>query len=386
VSRYALYSKSEKIHDAFHLSIRLLEYIEDLIWGKMKINNFLIGETSQTYIIAEMSGNHCGELEYAKKIIRAAKEAGANAVKLQTYTADTITLNCDKEDFQIPSDNPWATKNTLYELYNEAHTPWEWHKELFAEAKEVKIDIFSSPFDHSALELLESLCAPAYKIASPEITDIPLIKAIALTKKPVILSTGVANKADIELALKTLKDNGCKDVVILKCTSSYPSPPETINLRTMVDFKESFNCLYGLSDHTLGIGIPVASVAMGASVIEKHFILERTDKSVDGFFSLDKKEFKQMVDEIRKVEKALGVVNYEIDDESKKNLWGRRSLYISDKVKKGETFSSKNVRSVRPHYGLHPKYFENILGKKATKDLELGDRLSWDCVHRYSDK
>jgi pseudaminic acid synthase len=346
----------------------------------MQINNNSIGPGNRTYIIAEMSGNHCGKIEYALAIIRAAKEVGADAVKLQTYTPDTITLNCKKEDFVIPSDNPWADSSTLYELYEKAYTPWEWHEQLFNEAKKIGIDIFSSPFDHTAVDFLEKLNAPAYKIASPEITDIPLIKKVAATKKPVIISTGVAEREDIDLAMQTLKDGGATDVVLLKCTSSYPAPPESINLKTMVDFGKTFDCLFGLSDHTMGIGIPVAAVALGASVIEKHFIIKKDNSSVDSFFSLDYNEFKQMVDEVRSVEKAIGKITYGLNEEGQKAKWGRRSLYFSKNIKAGETVTDEHIKSVRPSYGLHPKFYDEVIGKKAKVDLEIGDRLSWEVI------
>ena len=349
---------------------------------EIKLGKKIIGNDHSTYIIAEMSGNHCGDLATAFKIIEAAKEVGADAVKLQTYTPDTITLNSDKEDFRLPAANPWSSFNTLYKVYEKAFTPWEWHKALFDKAREVGIDIFSSPFDESAVDLLEELGTPIYKIASPEITHIPLIKKVAKTGKPVIFSTGVAELSDIELAVKTLKENGCHEIIILKCTSSYPAPPESINLKTIPNLKETFQCLAGLSDHTLGTGIPVAAVALGASVIEKHFILEKDEKSVDGFFSLDKREFKEMVDEIRKVEKAIGKVSYAIDEEGKKNYWGRRSLYVSGSIKKGEIITAENIKCVRPFYGLHPKFYEEVLGKKASKDLNFGDRLTFESIEK----
>lgn len=343
---------------------------------EIKIGNKLIGNNHSTYIIAEMSGNHCGDYELATDLIRAAKKSGADAVKLQTYTPDTITLNCDREDFRLPSANPWSNFNTLYKVYEKGFTPWEWHRGLFEVAKEVGIDIFSSPFDESAVDLLEELNVPLYKIASPEITHIPLLKKIARTGKPIIFSTGVAELADIELAVKVVKENGCNEIIILKCTSSYPAPPESMNLRTIPNISERFQCLSGLSDHTLGIGIPVAAVVLGASVIEKHFIIKKDERSVDGFFSLDLQEFTEMVNEIRKVEKALGKVTYEIDDEGRKNFWGRRSLYVSSEIKKGDRITAENIKCVRPHFGLHPKYYDIVLGKRVKKDLVFGDRLN----------
>ena len=346
----------------------------------VKIGKKLINQISPTYIIAEMSANHGGSLDKAIEILHAAKAAGADALKLQTYRADTITLDSTKKDFLIAADNPWSAHKTLYSLYEKAYTPWEWHKDLIEEGKKIGIEVFSSPFDLSAVDLLEKLNVAAYKIASPEISDIPLIKRIGQTRKPVIVSTGLAEIEDIELALKTLRQEGCNEIVILKCTTSYPAPAKDINLRTIPDMMEKFNCLAGISDHTLGIGVPVAAVTLGARVIEKHFMLSKSDDSVDGFFSLDPKEFKEMVDEIRKVEEALGRIDYSISPESKKNLFAKRSLYIVKDIKKGEIISQENVKSVRPFYGLHPKHFEEVLGKKAKRDLEKGDRLSWDVV------
>jgi pseudaminic acid synthase len=357
-----------------------LENLIKEVMKNIKIGRKEIGQGLPSYIIAEMSGNHCGNFELAVEIIKAAKKCGADAVKLQTYTPDTITLNSEKEDFKIPSSNPWSSFNTLYKVYEKGFTPWEWHADLFKIAKEVGIDIFSSPFDETAVDLLESLGAPAYKIASPEITHIPLLEKVAKTGKPVIVSTGVAQLVDIDLAVKTLKKHGCSDIILLKCTSSYPAPPESIHLKTIPNLSETFDCLAGLSDHTLGLGVPIGAVALGATVIEKHFILEKTPDSVDGFFSLDQQEFTSMVDEIRKLEKALGKVNYELDQEGMKNYWGRRSLYISASIKKGEVLTEKNMKCVRPSFGLHPKHYFEVLGKKVNRDLELGDRLSFDVI------
>jgi len=348
----------------------------------IRLGSQIIGEGKPAYIIAEMSGNHAGDFSKAVEIIKAAKECGANAVKLQTYTPDTITLNSNKKDFQIPSTNPWKEFNTLYAVYEKGYTPWEWHAELFKIAKEIGIDIFSTPFDGTAVDLLESLNVPFYKIASPEITHIPLIKKIAKIGKPVIFSTGVGEISDIELAVQTLKQNGCNEIIILKCTSSYPAPPESMNLRTIPNLAQTFDCLSGLSDHSLGIGIPVAAVTLGASVIEKHFILEKDNNSVDGFFSLDRKEFTDMVTEIRKAEKSLGRVSYEIDEEGKKNYWGRRSIYVCAKIKAGDIITEKNIQCVRPHFGLHPKHYEEVLGKKVNCDLDYGDPLSFDVIEK----
>ncbi len=347
---------------------------------EIKIGNKTLGDNHPAYIVAEMSGNHGGSFDRAIQIIQAAKRAGADAVKLQTYTADTITLKSDGEDFRIPSTSPWNDYATLYDLYQRAFTPWEWHKDLFAEARRLDIEIFSSPFDESAVDLLEGLGANAYKIASPEITHIPLIKRVAQTHKPVIISTGVSTKEDLNLAVETLRTNGCDKLIILKCTTSYPAPLEDSNLRTIADMKKQFNCLSGLSDHTLGSTSPIVAVALGANFIEKHFGAESADQTVDSFFSLGEKAFAEMVQEIRNAEKCMGTVSYNIPDSAASSLRGRRSLYVSNSIKKGEVFTNKNVQSVRPSFGLHPKFYFDILGKKAKQDLTLGDRLSWDVI------
>jgi len=344
------------------------------------INKTQLGNDRPCYIIAEMSANHCGNFDKAIEIIHAAKECGADAVKLQTYRADTITLDCDNDDFRLPSGNAWESHNTLFSLYEKAYTPWEWHEALIAEGTKIGIDVFSSPFDISAVEYLENLNMPAYKIASPEITDIALIKSVARTGKPVILSTGLATYKDIELAVKTLIDNGCSDYALLKCTTAYPAPPEDINLRTIPDLAEKFNCLSGISDHSLGLGIAISAVTLGAKVIEKHFVLDKNEESVDSFFSLDPAEFKMMVTEVRTVEKALGKISYDLSPASKKNLLAKRSLYISKNVKKGDIITAENIQSVRPSYGLAPKYYEQVLGGRFTADFNKGTRLSLDII------
>lgn len=337
--------------------------------------NILVGDGQPTFIIAEMSANHGGNIEKAFEIIRAAKAVGADAVKLQTYLPETITLDSDNPDFRIPGDNPWSSSKNLFQLYAKAFTPWEWHEALFAEAKRVGIMIFSSPFDRTAVDLLEKLETPVYKIASPEITDIPLLEYVGSKLKPVIVSTGVAEAADIELAVATLRGAGASDIVLLKCTSSYPAPPESINLKTMVDMRQRFGTIVGLSDHTLGTAVPVAATALGAAVIEKHFLLTKDDQSVDSFFSLDQKEFRQMVDSVRVAEKALGRVTYDLDHEGKKNYWGRRSLYVAEDIRAGDRVTEQNVRAVRPHFGLHPKHLRSLLGQVARRDLKKGDRV-----------
>jgi N-acetylneuraminate synthase/pseudaminic acid synthase len=306
---------------------------------QVKIGNKILGKNNPTYIVAEMSGNHGGSLKNAKEIIYAAKRAGADAVKLQTYTADTITINSNKPDFKILDGTAWDGYENLWSLYNKAYTPWEWHQELFTLARSIDLEIFSSPFDETAVDFLENLNVNVYKIASPEITNIPLLEKVAKTLKPIIISTGISTKEDIELAIKTLKKFGTQDIIILKCTTSYPAPAEDSNLITIKDISSTFNVLSGLSDHTLGIGAAIASVVYGASLIEKHFITDESNKTVDSFFSLGEQSFKQMVQEIRFVEKAMGNVCYDIVESAKASLRGRSSLYISDYVKKGEIFT-----------------------------------------------
>jgi pseudaminic acid synthase len=342
----------------------------------IKIDGRHIGDAQPSYIIAELSANHGGSLEQAKVMIQKAKLAGADAVKIQTYRADTITLDCDKTDFCLPSGNAWEDHNTLYALYQEAYTPWEWHKALFDEAKRVGITLFSSPFDETAVDLLESLHTPAYKIASPEITDIGLLKYVARTGKPIILSTGIADLADIELAVETLRENGCEALAILKCTTAYPTPYSECNLLTITDIALRFGCVAGLSDHTLGLASPIAATVLGGKIIEKHFILDKTDNSVDAFFSLDEHEFSQMVTEVRNAELALGRICYEITGSASRNKLARRSLYYAKAIKAGDVITKENVKSVRPGFGLHPKHFDTILGLTLKHDVEFGDRVS----------
>lgn len=333
---------------------------------------------NNTFIIAEMSANHNHHLDVAIETIKAAKKAGADAIKIQTYTADTITLDCNKPDF-IVGPGLWEGE-TFYSLYQKAYTPWEWHEEIFRVAKEEGLICFSTPFDKTAVDLLESLDNPIYKIASFEITDIPLIKYIASKHKPIIMSTGIAMIEDIQLALDTIRAEGCNDITLLKCTSAYPAPIEDANLLTIPDMKIRFGCKAGLSDHTMGSTVPMAAVAMGAEVVEKHFIIDRSIGGPDSAFSMEATEFKAMVDGIRMVEKALGVVKYPTDPLQIKGRSSCRSLYVAEDVKAGEVFTEKNVRSVRPGYGLHPKYLFDILGKEAARDLEKGERFSIDMI------
>jgi len=335
--------------------------------------------TKPTYIIAELSANHNGSIELAKKTIKAAKECGADAIKLQTYTADTITLNSKKDDFIVKGGTLWDGK-TLYELYQEAYTPWQWHKELFDYAKKIGIDIFSSPFDKSAVDFLEQFNPPAYKIASFEITDHELIRYTASKGKTIIISTGIATIDEIQDAVDICKNVGNHDIVLLKCTSSYPAPLEEANLLTIPNMKDTFGVKVGFSDHTLGTTAPVVAVTLGAKVIEKHFILDKSIDSPDNKFSLDKDEFLQMVQAIRDTEKLLGKVDYSITQNKKDNRRFARSLYVSKDIKKGEVFTKENIRSVRPGFGLHPKHLNNILGKKANHDLTFATPLKWQDI------
>lgn len=329
---------------------------------------------SKTFIVAELSANHGHKLEVALESVRAAKEAGADAVKIQTYTADTITLDCDKPEF-VCGPGLWEGQS-LYSLYQKAYTPWEWHEEIFHVAKEEGLICFSTPFDKTAVDLLESLGNPIYKIASFEITDIPLIKYIASKHKPVIMSTGIAMVEDIQLALDTIRGEGCDGITLLKCTSAYPAPIEDANLLTIPDMKQRFGCKVGLSDHTMGCTVPMAAVALGAEVVEKHFIIDRTIGGPDSEFSMEAKEFKEMVSNIRQVEKSLGEVYYPTAPSEIKGRTACRSLYVAEDMKAGEIITEKNVRSVRPGFGLHPKYLPELIGKKVNRNLEKGDRFS----------
>lgn len=333
---------------------------------------------SKIFIIAELSANHNGSKQTAIESIKAAKHAGADAIKIQTYTADTLTLNCDAPDFRL-GKGLWEGE-TFYSLYQKAYTPWEWHEELFRVAREEGLVCFSTPFDKTAVDLLESLDNPIYKIASFEITDIPLIKYIASKRKPIILSTGIAMEEDIQLALDSIRGEGCTDITLLKCTSAYPAPIEDANLLTIPDMKQRFGVKVGLSDHTEGIVVPMAAVALGAEVVEKHFIIDRSIGGPDAAFSMEAGEFRQMVDSIRQVEKALGRVNYPIDSSTIKGREYARSLYVAQPMKRGDVITEENVRSVRPGFGLHPKYLPELIGRKVNCDLEVGDRMSWEVV------
>ena len=329
---------------------------------------------SNVLIVAELSANHNGKIQIAIETIRAARRAGADAIKLQTYTADTITLNCHTDDFKIKQGTLWDGRY-LYDLYKDAYTPWEWHEELFQVAREEGLICFSSPFDKTAVDFLESLGNPIYKIASFEITDIPLIEYAATKKKPMVISTGVATLSDIELAVKTCRSVGNNDITLLKCTSSYPAPIEEANLCMIKDLSEKFQVKSGLSDHTLGSISPIVAVSLGACMIEKHFIIDRKIGGPDASFSMDEKEFTQMVKDVRVAEATIGRVSYELTEKMKASREFCRSLYVAEDMKAGEIITEKNVRSVRPGYGLHPKYLPEILGKRVNRDLEKGDRM-----------
>lgn len=334
---------------------------------------------SKTFIVAELSANHGHKLDVALESVRAAKEAGADAVKIQTYTADTITLNCDADDFKVKG-TLWDGR-TLYNLYQEAYTPWEWHQAIFDEAKKCGLICFSTPFDKTAVDFLEDLGNPIMKIASFEITDIPLIEYAAKKGKPMVISTGIAMPEDIELAVKTCKDASNNDITLLKCTSSYPAPIEDANLMTMVDMKERYGVKVGLSDHTMGYDVAVAAVALGATLVEKHFILDRSIGGPDAAFSMEIGEFAAMVKSIRNVEKAIGKVTYPDDPTKIKGREFCRSLYVAEDMKAGAVITEKNVRSVRPGFGLHPKFLKGIIGRTVVCDLKKGDRFTFKMIN-----
>ncbi len=337
------------------------------------INGRKIGPDYPPYIIAELSANHNGDINRAYQIMEEAKKAGADAIKLQTYTHDTITIDCDTEDFQIRG-GLWDGQ-TLYHLYKNAHMPWDWHKPLFEKAKELDITIFSSPFDFTAVDLLEELKSPAYKIASFELIDLPLIKRVAQTGKPMIMSTGMANEREIEEAIQMARDNGCQELVVLHCVSGYPAPAEQYNLRTIADMSKRFGVLAGLSDHTIDNVTALASVALGACLIEKHVTMDRNGGGVDDSFSLEPNELTELCRDTKIAWSTLGKVNYERTKAEKNNVNFRRSLYVVQDIKQGEIFDANNIRSIRPGFGLAPRYYEVVLGKKAVCDLKAGTAL-----------
>ncbi len=342
--------------------------------GRKQIN---IGKTS--FIVAELSANHNQDFNQAVELIKAAKEAGADAIKLQTYTPDTITIDCDNEYFRIGKGTIWEGK-TLYELYKEAYTPWEWQPELKKIANDLGMELFSTPFDRSAVDFLEKMDVPCYKIASFELVDIPLIQYVAQTGKPIIMSTGMATLGEIGEAVQAAREAGCKEIALLKCTSAYPAPPEEINLRTIPHMAEAFGCPVGLSDHTLGIAVPVAAVALGACIVEKHFTLSRDIPGPDSAFSLEPQEFKEMVEAIRTTEKALGKVSYDVTKHEKASRIFRRSLFVVKDMKAGDVFTEENVRSIRPGYGMHTRYARETLGRRAKADIKAGTPMCWEFI------
>ena len=343
------------------------------------IRNKRIGHPNLAYVIAELSANHHQEYSRALRTIEAAKQAGADAVKLQTYTADTITLKCDRESFRVGGGTPWDGRS-LHDLYSEAYTPWEWQPRLKDAANALGLDLFSSPFDATAVDFLEKMDVPAYKVASFELVDLPLIKKIARTGKPLIMSTGMATTEEIEEAIQAARGEGATQIALLKCTSAYPAAAEEMNLRTIPELSRRFDVPTGLSDHTLGIAVPVAAVALGACIIEKHLTLSRSEPGPDSAFSLEPQEFKAMVDAVRVAEKALGEVHFGCSPHELNNLAFRRSLFVVEDVKRGDLFTDENVRSIRPGHGLHTRHLPEILGQHAARDIERGTPLRWDLV------
>ncbi|RCW77357.1 pseudaminic acid synthase [Saliterribacillus persicus] len=344
---------------------------------EIRIGDYLIGENHKPFIIAEMSGNHNQSLDKALEIVEEAAQTGADALKIQTYTADTLTLNVKSGDFVINDPKSLWDGESLYDLYSKAYTPWEWHEPIFTRARELGLIPFSTPFDETAVDFLEELDTPFYKIASFENNDIPLIEKVAATGKPMIISTGMATVAELDETVRAARAAGCKDIVLLKCTSTYPATPENTNISTIPHMKELFNCQVGLSDHTMGTGVSVASVALGATVIEKHFVLDRSEGGVDAAFSMEPHEMTALVEETTRAWKAIGSVTYGPTKAEEKSLQFRRSIYAAKDIKKGEKYSPDNIRIVRPGYGLKPKYYKSLLGKESQKDYQVGDRINF---------
>jgi pseudaminic acid synthase len=351
-----------------------------LLQGSMKIEKQKIGLQSPPFIIAEMSGNHNQSLERALAIVEAAAETGVQMLKLQTYTADTMTLDVKEGDFFISDENNLWKGQSLYDLYQLAHTPWDWHEPIMRRAHELGMLCISTPFDESAVDFLETLNVPAYKIASFENTDLPLIRKVAATGKPMIISTGMATLAELDETVCTIRKAGCKQFVLLQCTSTYPATPENSNVLTIPHMRELFNCEVGLSDHTMGIGGAVAAVALGATVIEKHFTLRRADGGIDSAFSMEPEEMKQLVIETKRAWQSLGTVKYGPTEAEKPSMKFRRSLYIAQDMKAGEVLTSENLRCVRPGMGLAPKYYDILLGRKVNMAVKMGTAMSWDLV------
>lgn len=348
--------------------------------AEIKIGKCTIGAGNPVYIVAELSANHNQSFDKAVQLIRAAKDAGVDAVKLQTYTADTITIASERPEFRIQG-TLWDGR-TLHDLYAEGHTPWEWQPKLKKVANDLGLDLFSSPFDASAVDFLESMDVPAYKLASFELVDIPLIQKMARTGKPLIISTGMATVEEIEEAVLTARGSGAKQIAVLKCTSSYPAPPEEMNLRTIVELSRRFDAPSGISDHSMTVAVPVAAVALGACIIEKHLTLSRSEPGPDSAFSLEPQEFKEMVDAVRIAQKALGQVHFGVSAREESSRVFRRSLYVVEEIKCGELFTLDNVRSIRPACGLHTRHLPEILGQKAACDIARGTPLTWEVVRR----
>lgn len=347
--------------------------------NELHIGKRRVGSGHPVYVVAELSANHGRDFDQAVRIVRAMAAAGADAVKVQTYTADTLTIACDNECFRIGGGTLWDGR-TLHDLYQEAYMPWEWQPQLQAVADELGLDFFSTPFDASAVDFLEAMNVPCHKVASFELVDLPLLRKIAATRKPVIASTGMATLEEIAEAVKTLREGGCAQLALLKCTSAYPALPEEMHLRTLADMGARFGAPVGLSDHTMGHTVPVAAVALGACIVEKHFTLSRSLPGPDSAFSLEPHEFKAMVEAIRTTERALGRVNYEVSEHEGGSRQFRRSLFVVEDVTAGEPFTEKNVRSIRPGHGLHTRHLGEVLGRKAAKDVKKGTPLSWDLV------
>jgi N-acetylneuraminate synthase len=346
----------------------------------IRIGNRLIGPDHPPFVVAEMSGNHNQSLERALEIVEAAAKAGAHGLKLQTYTPDTMTLDLDEGDFHISDPNSLWAGTSLYKLYGEAHTPWEWHEPIFRRCRELGLEVFSTPFDETAVDFLEALNVPCYKIASFENTDLPLIRKVVATGKPVIISTGMASIAELDETVRAARQAGCKELILLKCTSTYPATPENTNVRTVPHLRDLFNVQVGLSDHTMGVGASVAAVALGAVMVEKHFTLARADGGVDSTFSLEPEEMRQLVIETERAWQSLGRISYGASEAEKKSMVFRRSLYVVKDMQAGEAFSAENVRAIRPGFGLPPKYLETVIGKHARTALKRGTALSWDII------
>jgi len=347
---------------------------------EIKIADKIIGSNKPPFIIAEMSGNHNHSLERALKIVEAVAKTGAHALKIQTYTPDTMTLDLDEREFHISDSNSLWSGQSLYKLYGEAYTPWDWHKPIFDKARDLGLIAFSTPFDDSAVDFLENLEVPCYKIASFENTDLNLIRKVAATGKPMIISTGMASIAELDETVIAARQAGCKDLVLLKCTSTYPAKPDNTNILTIPHMRELFGCEVGLSDHTMGIGVSVASVALGATVIEKHFTLNRTDGGVDSTFSMEPKEMAQLVMESCQAWQSLGGISYGATESEKKSLVYRRSIYIVKDLKEGDVLTKENIRAIRPGYGLAPKYMEAVIGARVNKGVKRGTALSWNLI------